>query len=72
MSAIARETFIDPFIISIKPKFYDKAIYIYIVYCTVKRINVSNESVVLCVYFVYLSCVVVYKMLVYRIDQLAL
>ena len=28
-----------------------------------KRINGSNESVVLCVYFVYLSCVIVYKML---------
>ena len=28
-----------------------------------KKINGSNESVVLCVYFVYLSCVIVYKML---------
>ena len=25
-----------------------------------KRINGSNESVVLCIYFVYLSCVIVY------------
>ena len=31
-----------------------------------KRINGSNESVVLCVYFVYLSCVIVYKMLFTR------
>ena len=31
-----------------------------IIYCTVKRINGSNESVVLCIYFVYLSCVIVY------------
>ena len=45
--------------------FKAKRLYIYIilVYCTVKRINGSNESVVLCVYFVYLSCVIVYKML---------
>ena len=35
-------------------------------YCTVKRINGSNESVVLCIYFVYLSCVIVYKMLFTR------
>ena len=34
-----------------------------LLYCTVKRINGSNESVVLFVYFVYLSCVIVYKML---------
>ena len=31
--------------------------------CTVKRINGNNENVVLCVYFVYLSCIIVYKML---------
>ena len=37
-----------------------------IIYCTVKRINGSNESVVLCIYFVYLSCVIVYKMLFTR------
>ena len=36
------------------------------IYCTVKRINGSNESVVLCVCFVYLSCVIVYKMLFTR------
>ena len=35
-------------------------------YCTVKRINRSNESVVLCVCFVYLSSVIVYKMLFTR------
>ena len=36
------------------------------IYCTVKRINGSNESVVLCMYFVYLSCVIVYKTLFTR------
>ena len=41
-----------------------QSLSVYILYG--ERINGSNESVVLCVYFVYLSCVIVYKMLFTR------
>ena len=49
----------------VSPRYWWNIVTTYI-YCTVKRINGSKESVVLCVYFVYLSCVIVYKMLFTR------